>query len=207
MNRDIYLNRAKQFVEARKFTITEVLEMERILLGHYNSMPERAFNVSRATVEFSIAIFNALIAKYKARLEAAVATGQIQFERARAESEQMRSYVELYRGQVSAYEANLRRVIDTAKVKVEAYGIDVQANKVLNDGQIAVASLQQKVIEATVQQNIQISSVTIENAKAKLLACVEALRFRADSSKFAAEKFYSQLTAMESSISTLAVQT
>lgn len=206
-NRDIYVKRANQFVEARKFTITEVREMERILLQHYNSMQERAFNVSRATVEFSIAIFNALIAKYKARLDAAIATGQIQFERARAETEQMRGYVELYRGQVSAYEANLRRVLDTARVQVEAYGIDVQSNKVLNDGQVAVATLQAKVIEATVQQNIQISGVAIENAKSKLLATVEALKFRADSSKYAAEKFYALLTGIEGTINSLAAQT
>lgn len=205
-NRDIYLDRSKRFVDARKFNITEVREMEHILIGFYNAVQERALNVSKATVEFSIAIFNALVSKYKARLEAAIAAGQIQLYRSQAEVAQMNAQVEVFRGLVLAYEANLRRIIDPARVQVEAYGVDVQANKVLNDGQVAVAGLQQKVIESTVQQNIQIDQVAVENAKAKLLATVEALKFRVGASQYASEKFFALLTGLESTVNTLAVQ-
>lgn len=206
-NREIYIKRADQFIDARKFTITEVREMEQILIAFYNSVQERAYNVARSTVEFSIAIFNALIARYRARIEAAIGSANVQRYVLEAEANKARAYVDVFRGQIAAYEANLRRVIDTARVQVEAYGIDIQADRVLNDGQAALASLQQEVLKSTTQQNIQISQVAVENAKAKLLATVEGLKFRAGASQYASEKFFAQLTAMISTINTLAVQT
>lgn len=205
-NREIYIDRSKRFVENRRFTITEVREMEQILIAFHNSVQERAYNVARSTVEFSIAIFNALIGRYRARLEAAIGAANIQHYVLQAEAEKARAYVDIFRGKISAYEANLRRVLETAKIQVEAYGVDIQADRVLNDGQVAVATLQQEVLKATVQQNIQISNLAIENAKAKLLATVEALKFRAGASQYASNQFFAQLTAMVSTINTLAVQ-
>jgi hypothetical protein len=67
--------------------------------------------------------------------------------------------------------------------------------------------MKEKVIEATVQQDIQIDSVAVDNAKAKLFACIAALKFGASSGQFAADKCYAQLTAMESSINMLTAQT
>lgn len=205
-NREIYIKRADQFIDARKFTITEVREMEQILIAFYNAVQERALNVAKSTFEFSIALFNSLIARYRARIEAALGSANVQRYVLEAEAAKASAYVELFKGKIAAYEANLRRVIDTARVQVEAYGIDIQADRVLNDGQVAVASLQQEVLKSTVQQNIQISNVAVENAKAKLLATVEGLKFRAGASQYASEKFFSQLTAMVGTINTLAVQ-
>ncbi len=206
-NREIYIDRAKRFVENRRFTITEIREMEAILIAFYNAVQERAINVSKLTVQLAIEVYNTILARYKARLEGAIAASRVQFERGQLEAEQARAYFESFHWQIEAYIANLRKVIDVAKVQVEAYGIDIQADRVLNDGQVAVANLQQEVIKSTVQQNIQIDTVAIENAKAKLLASVEGLKFRFQASEYAAEKFYSYLTSLTSSINALAVQT
>ena len=206
-NREIYIDRAKRFVENRRFTITEIREMEAVLIAFYNAVQERAINVSKLTVQLAIEVYNTILARYKARLEAAIAQSHIQFERGQLESEQARAYFEAFHWQIEAYIANLRKVVDIARVQTEAYGIDIQADRVLNDGQVAVANLQQEVIKSTVQQNIQIDTVAIENAKAKLLASVEGLKFRMEATQYASEKFFAYLTALTTSINALAVQT
>jgi len=206
-NREIYIDRAKRFVENRRFTITEIREMEAILIAFYNAVQERAINVSKLTVQLAIEVYNTILARYKARLEGAIAQSRVQFERGQLESEQARAYFEAFHWQIEAYLASLRTTIDIANAQVAAYGIDIQADRVLNDGQIAVASLQQEVLKSTVQQNIQIDTVAIETAKAKLLASVEGLKFRMEASQFASEKFFAYLTSLTSSINALAVQT
>ena len=206
-NREIYIDRAKRFVDNRQFTIQQVREMEIITIGLYNSIQERALNAARLTVEMAIAVFNTILARYKARVEAAIAASRVQFELSQQQILQAQAYFEMFRAQIAAYTATVTATVEQAKVQVEAYGIDIQADRVLNDGQIAVANLQQEVIKSTVQQNIQIDAVAIENAKSKLLATVEALKFRLEASKFASEKFFGLITSIESSINALAVQT
>ena len=206
VSRDITLERSKLFVENRQFTIREVKELEQITIGFHNSVQERALNVAKATAEVAILVYNALIARYRARLEASKVTSDVQFQIAQAEAARAQSTVEGFRAQVAAYEARLRGLIEPMRLRVELYGMDIAANKNLTDGLIARVALQTKVIEATTQQNIQISNMTIEMAKAKLQATVQALLFKTEAVKFGSEKFFALLTAMQASINTLAVQ-
>ena len=206
-NREIYIDRAKRFVDNRQFTIVQVKEMENILIGFYNAVQERAINVSKLTVQMAIEIYNTILARFKARLEFANSNWDAQYKLNQIQVDQQRLYLESFRAQIEAYLAQLRTVTDVARVQVEAYGIDIQADRVLNDGQVAVASLQQEVLKSTVQQNIQIDMVAIETAKAKLLATSEALQFRLETSKFASEKFFAYLTTLVGSVQALGVQT
>ncbi len=206
VSRDIFTNSAARFVENRKFTIEQVKELEQILIGFHNSVQERALNVAKATAEVALAVYNALVLRYRTRLEAAKIASDVQRDKLQAEAERARAVVDIFRGQLSAYEANLRRAVDTARMQVDLYSADIAANRNLTDGLIARASLQQKVLEATVQQNIQISALAVENAKAKLLATVQGLQFQTEAVKFGAEKFFATLTAMYGSINSLSVQ-
>ena len=207
VSRDITLERGKLFVENRQFTIREVKELEQITIGFHNSVQERALNVAKATAEVAILVYNALIARYRVRLDASKVTSEVQAQIAQAEAARAQATVEGFRGQVAAYEARLRGLIEPMRLRVELYRADIDSSKMVNDGNIAKTALQQKVIEATVQQNIQISNMTIEMAKAKLQATVQALLFQTEAAKFGSEKFFALLTAMQASINTLAVQT
>lgn len=206
-SREIFINSATRFVENRRFTIEQVKGVEQILIGFHNSVQERALNAARAAAEFSIVVYNALLARYRARLEATKIASDVQLQRMQAEVARNQAALEMFRTRVVAYEASLRRAVETTRAQVDLYQADIAANRNLTDGLVARTTLQQRVIEATVQQNIQISNLAIENAKAKLLATVEAFKFRAGSTQFAAGNFYALVTAMMNTINTLAVQT
>ncbi len=207
VSREIFVNSAARFVENRKFTITEVREVERVAMAFYNSIQERAVNVSKATAELGIAVYNQLVARYKARLDAAKITGDVQYQLSQVKVEQAKAFLESFRTKILAYEADIRRQVEPLKLQVDLYGHDIAANKNTTDGLIARAGLQQEVIKATTQQNIQISTMTIENAKAKLMATAKGLEFKATAAQFGAKEFFATLTAMISSVNSLGVQT
>ena len=79
-NREIYIDRAKRFVDNRQFTIVQVKEMENILIGFYNAVQERAINVSKLTVQMAIEIYNTILARFKARLEFANSNWDAQYK-------------------------------------------------------------------------------------------------------------------------------
>ena len=332
-SREITLERSKLYVENRQFTIREAKELEQILLNFHNSVQERALNVSRLTVEFSISIFKALVERYNARLnsyraeaevfasrirgelakaeiyrtqveavnvgsqmqrtqvetylaqlkgiatsvdiyrvqmdaakvqadierakleayrsqvdaysaqvQAKVAefgmyrsqiegetakvqayeaqvrafTGQvgaakiksdIQLAKLQTETEQARVRLLTYQGQMEQYKADIERQVASGKLQVEYHTSLVSAARMLNDGALGQANLQQEVLKSTTQQNIQISEATINAARAKLEATIAALKFKTEGTHYASEKFYAILTALMGTINTLSVST
>jgi hypothetical protein len=206
-SRDITLDRSKRYVDARQFSIVQSRELEQILIGAHLSVQERALNTAKAAMEFSIAVYNTVVERFKARLQYATSVVDTEFKQSQAESERAKTFVANYQGQIAAYEANLRRLIEASRLQVELYRGDVEANRAYNEALNARANLQVKVLESTVQQNIQISNLAIENAKAKLLATVEGLKFRVEANKFTGANYFALLTAMTSTVNTLASQT
>jgi len=332
-SRDITLERSKLFVENRQFTIREVRDVEQMLINFHNAVQERALNVARLTVEFSVTIFKALVERYNARLsgyrtEAEVFASRIRAELAKAEiyrtqveavnvqsqlqrtqvetylaqlkgvevsvdifrvqmdaakvqaeierikleayrseveaytaqvqakvaefgmyrsqiegetakvqayeaqvraftgevgaakiksdiqlgrlqlqTEQARIRLLTYQGQLEQYKADVERQVQSGRLQVDYYNGLVSEAKMLNDGQLGRANLQQEVIKSTTQQNIQISEMTIADARAKLEATVAALKFRTEGTHYASEKFYAILTQLMGTINTLSVST
>ncbi len=205
LERDIYVDRASRSVENRRFILAQVKEIENVLIGFHQSVQERALNVARAAAEFAIAIYNTLVTRVRTRLEQAKIKGEVQVARFQAEAARAQALLGVFQGQISVYEANLRRQVEGARLGVELYRADTDGNKSFHDTLIAKTSLQQKVIEATRQQNLQVDNLTIENAKAKLLATIEALRLKAAGRRYATDKSFGLLTALVSTINSLAV--
>jgi len=206
-SRDITLERSKLYVDNRQFTIREIRDIEQITIGFHNSVQERALNVARAVVEVGIAVYNAKVAEFSARLRAAEVKSAVALQNMQIQLEQARLRTEVYRAQVMRYEADTRRQIEGARIPVEIYRGGIDRARVVNDALVARASLTQKVIEATRQQNIQIDAMTVENAKARIQGVTNSLAFKTRAVEFAAEKFFAQLTALQSAIATLDVRT
>lgn len=330
-SRDITLQRNKLFVENRQFTIEQVKGLEQILIGFHNSVQERALNVARLTVEMSIAVFEALVKRYVARLDAykseatafaerirgelakaeiyrtqieaknvqvsmqrqlvetylaqlkgiefSVDIYKVQMEAARVRAEIERTKLEAYRysvdaytaqvqakvaefgayraqiegetakvtafdsqvrayggqvaaaktkadiqlgklqseteqarvqlagyqGQIEGYKANVQRLLDTGRLVVDRYRSDVDASRSFNDVMIAKAGLQEKALEAATTQNIEISKMTIENARVRLLGVIESLKFKTEAAKFGSHEYFAVLSALSSSVNTLSV--
>lgn len=332
-SRDITLERSKLFVENRQFTIKEVKDVETVLIGFHNSVQERALNVARYTVELGIAVFDALVKRYSARLESYKAQATVFAERIRAElvkaeiyktqveavgvsaqiqrqqvevylaqlkgiqisvdiyrvkmeaaailagiertkleafraqidayvaqvqakaaefgmfraqiegetakvaafeaqvrafngqvtaaklksdvqlgklqseTEQARAKLLGYQGEIEQYKADVERQVASGKLQVDYYTAIVGEARMLQDGRIEKSRQQQEAIKATVQQNIQISQMTIENAKARILGVVESIRFKTKAAEFGSEKFFAQLTAIINAVNSLSVET
>jgi hypothetical protein len=206
-SRDITLERSKLFVDNRQFTIREVRDIEQVLIGFHNSVQERAYNVSRASVELGIALYNTLLARFRLRLDAAKIKSDVQSQTLQLLVEQARTRFDGFRAQIAAYEADVRRQIESAKLPIEFFRANIDNARVLNDGRISQATLQQKVLESTTQQNIQISAMTIENAKARIQGVTNSLHFKTKAAEFAAAQFVAQLASLESVVNTLSVQT
>lgn len=206
-SRDITLNRSKLYVENRQFTIAQVRELEVVTIGLYNSVQDRAVNVAKLTVDLAIALYNTQLARFKLRLESAKISADVQVASIQAIVEQNKANLDGFRSQVVGYEAYVRTLIASGQLQVEYYKGTVDNARVINDALIARTNLQAKVLESTVQQNIEISRMTIENARAKLLAAVEAAKLYADSIKFGAQQFFGELTALASTVNTLSVST
>jgi len=205
-SRNITLDRTKLFVENRQFTIKEVRELETVLRNYWNALQERTLNVAKYTAEFGIVIYNTLLARYKLRLEAADIGSRVNYQVAQVDVERARAAYEIFRSEIAGYEATLRSVIEPARLQVDVYQADAAVARVANDATIARASLQQEAIKSTTQQNIQISTMTIENARARINGTIAELEFRTKAAQFGATNFFAQLQALLSTINVLTVE-
>lgn len=117
-NRDIALKRSELYVQNRQFTIQQAKELENILIGYQNSVMERALNAQRVTMEVAIQVYNALVARYNARLDAYKTEAQVFVERIRAAL----TRVEIYRAQIDGARLN----VEAQRAAVEAYNAQLQ---------------------------------------------------------------------------------
>ena len=206
-SRDITLERSKLYVDNRKFTITETRELETMLIAAYNALQDRAVNVAKLTVQLAIEVYNTQLARFRLRLDAAKISADVQVAVLQAQVASAQANIEGFKGQIMGYDAYVRTLIASGQLQVDYYKGTIDNARVINDGLAARAVLQAKVLEATVQQNIQISNMTIAMASAKLEAAVQAIRLHADAVKFGAHNFYGELTALLSTVNTLSVST
>ncbi|MBT9176364.1 MAG: hypothetical protein DDT20_00677 [Firmicutes bacterium] len=331
-SREVALKRADLYVENRRFVLEQSKELENILLGFHNSRMERALNVAKATLEASLTIYDALVKRYAARLDAykaeaatfserirgelakaeiyrtqiaavgeqvAMNRGLVDIYRAQldgvtasvniyrtqmdaanvragiernkldayralvdgyvaqvqaksaefglyraridgetakvnifetqvrafteqvnaaktrsdiqlgvltAESEQARIKLANFQGRLGAYEAEVRRQLDTNRLRVETYRTDVEATKAYNEAVIAKNKLQTELVTQTTTQNTEISRVAIANAHTQMLAVVEGLKFRMGAQQYGADKNYALITSLVNAMSTLVSQ-
>lgn len=139
-NRDIALRRSELYVDNRKFTIQQAKELENILIGYQNSVMERALNAAKVTLEASLKIYDALVARYNARLEAYKTEASVFETRIRAALTQ----VEIYKAQIDG----ARLSVEMQRVAVEAYNAQLKGIETI------VSIYRTRMEAAQVQANI-----------------------------------------------------
>ena len=195
-------------------------EIERIKLEAYRSQVDTytaqvqakvaEFGMYRSQIEGETAkvqAFEAQVRAFVGQVGAAEIKSKVQLGKLQQETEQARVKLLSYQGQLEQYKADVERQVQSGKLQVELYSAIVGADKMVNDGLLGRANLQQEVLKSTTQQNIQISEMTIADARAKLEAAVAALKFRTEGTHYASEKFFALLTALMSTVNTLSVST
>lgn len=179
ISRDIAVKRADMFVENRKFTIIQSKELENILLNYHNSVMERALNVAKVTLDFSIQIFNASIARYNARVDSYKAAAQVfesqiraaltQVEIYKATMEGKRLELDAQRVQVDIYNAQLagiNAVVNIYRTRMEAANIQAQVERTRLEAFRALIDAYGQQVQAKVSEfNMYRSQIEGEVAK------------------------------------------
>jgi len=202
LSRDIYIKRADQFVENRKFIFTMAKDVENILIGYHNSLMERTLNASKATLEAAISIFEVQVKRYNARLdayktEAAVFESRVraalaqveiyrtQMEGSKLELEAQRAAVEVYRAQLSGIES----IIQIYRTQMDAANIRAGIERTRMDAFRALIDAYQAQVQSKVAEfNMFESQIKGEIAKSQAyeaevrgyVATVEGSKVKAD---------------------------
>jgi len=154
VNREVMVNRAKLFRDARQAAMTTGIAVEAERLRYQGFRLERALNAQRFTAEFTINVFDAQVRKYNTRLQAyntfiqgyasqiQAELGKVEIYRTEVQAavEQQRAKqieVELYNAivnsstvRVSLFESQVRAAglkVDLERAKMEAFRSEVQA--------------------------------------------------------------------------------
>lgn len=154
LQRETMIKIADIEIENLRFSVTQGMAAEQVLVSIFDNAAKRAFEVAKFTVESLLAvyntkvnIFNALMQGYQTKAQvyktivdgqlAALESHRIELEGAKVSSEINQQRVQTHTAQVQAvmayievYKAQLQGVqsrVDVAKTTMEAYRTDVQA--------------------------------------------------------------------------------
>ena len=202
ISREIAIKRADMFVENRKFTITQVKELESILMNYWNSVQERGLNAAKATLDAAIRIYETQLQRFNARLEGYKADAQVFEARLRAVATQTEIYrtqiqaaqvtADVQRIQVEVYNAQLRGVdltvqifrtqMEAANIAAQIQRLKIEAFRALIDAytaQVQAEVAKQQAYEARIRG--ELAKAQIYEAQARgYAATVEGLKVRAD---------------------------
>jgi hypothetical protein len=153
-SRDIAVKQAELALTNQHFTIQQGIVLEGQLMGYASQMAQRSLEAQKAVIEMAVAIFNAEVAKYGAKLDgykaqavvyesrirASLATAELykaQIEGAKLVSEQNLVLVELYKAQLSGIDSLIKLYVaemeagkvqaETDRTKIEAFKAQVEA--------------------------------------------------------------------------------
>ena len=168
------------------------------------------FGMFRAQIEgetAKVATFEAQVRAFNGQVSAAKIKSDVQLGKLQLETEQARAKLAQYQGEIEQFKADIQRQVDSGKLQIESFRAFYDGARVVQDGFIEKSRQQQEAIKATSQQNIQVSQMTIENAKARIMGVVETLKFRTEAAKFGSAQFFAQLTAIINAVNSLSVET
>lgn len=182
------LARSTSKLDDRKTAISQSLDYEDVEMQLANAVAVRALGASKAEALFLISIYNARVARHNAIIKRFAALADVFSEQIRAET----AKVQLFRGMIDAerekvnfnkttiklYEAQVEAVQEAVK----AYTVDVEAAKVVAEGEKLKLDVFKAEVEAIVAQ-VRAKEYEAEGYKAKVKgekAKVEAYAAQAD---------------------------
>ncbi len=146
LDRDITVEQARLAREQSQFIVQQSIALEQMLITNANAMQDRAFQAARATAEFGIAVYEAYLSGWRAKLEKYRADGEIfkvrlegelarlekfkvQMEGAKIEADIQQRYVELYKAQLQGVQILTeiyKTEVDSARVKSEMQKLKIE---------------------------------------------------------------------------------
>lgn len=139
LNREIIIAQADLEQKNRQFAATSAIQTEGALLQHHNGMATRAYEAARYTVESAVALYQLIITRYSAQVQAYNSQAQVfrtlvdaalaKLEVYRAQLDGQRLIGELNRIESDVYTSRLQGVLAI----IETYKQKVEAAKVISD--------------------------------------------------------------------------
>lgn len=194
-NRDIALKRADMYVENRKFTITEVRQVENMLITLFSTVQERALNAAKYVAEFSKHAYDALVARYQARVAGAQAASQAYEVQLRAGLASLEAYKVQMEGAQLTVEVQ-KLVADVYRVQLDGVMAFISIYKAQMEGAHIAAEIENLKLTAF-RSSVEAYSAQV-SAKSAEFGMYKA-RLEGEMSKV--EVFKAQVTAFEGQVS------
>ena len=142
LDRDIMVEQARLAQTNTHFIVEQSLNMEQMLMNHFNQVAQRAFDVARIEAEIGVAIYNAKVNAYAAMMEGYKADAEVfkvklqaalsELEVYRIKMEGVKIATEVQKLYVDLYEAQLRGVlaiVEIYKAEMQGAGIHAEVEK------------------------------------------------------------------------------
>jgi len=127
LNSEIAIEQAKLAQNNTQFAVTSSIQLEGQLMTVANQMRQRAFEAAKAVIDYTIAVFEARVAYYKAVLDAFKVRAEVDIARTNAIVEKFKGGVEAMKAKVEKYKAVLEGLITQADIssKTQALKVDL----------------------------------------------------------------------------------
>ncbi|MBT9151316.1 MAG: hypothetical protein DDT40_01507 [candidate division WS2 bacterium] len=149
-SRDIAIEQARLAQNNTQFTITNSITLEGIMIQHHNNIYNRALAAVKAIVDAEVAVLNAMVLRYNARLEAYKTKALTFTELEKAKISYYSARISKYKTEVEAHIARIAGLTDIYRADTSAYSARVNESTQL--GQLRIE--QQKMMGDFVKQNI-----------------------------------------------------
>lgn len=161
INRDIALERAKMYVDNRRFVIEKLLAHEQMNIALYNAAQARIIEAGKVRVEMAIALFDAGVKMFKYMQDAIIS----QIEAPIKINEQL---TRVYATEVQAYAAFVNALTATAQVDIENSKLFLERDKAQYQGQVEGMRFKLQQLVATIEKNRDIHKFGVDYYKTAL---------------------------------------
>lgn len=175
-------------------------------LGLLQSQVE-SVKAQASVAQAQASVYESQVRAFAAQVSAAKNEIDAKLGETQANAEAARIQLAVHQGNVAAFEAGVRANIGVGQVNIEGTRVAGENARLTNSTQVALADLSGKNVQAAWRHNIDSLNAVIESDKNELLARIESLKARIAGTEFASTKYFALLTALTSTINTLAVQT
>jgi hypothetical protein len=170
VNREITLKRADLYWEGKKFAFTSATQLEQLLMNLHNAKWERILNAVKIQMDIAIALFNAQIARYNAKVqkykieadifETLIRAEALKIDLYKAMMEGTKLQGDVQRNQIALYQGQLEGV----KTRIDVYKAEIDAE--VSKAKFYEVELEGARVETEVQKNqIGLYSARLEGQK------------------------------------------
>ncbi len=158
-SRDIAYEEAKLSLEDKQFSIRMMVEAAGIIMQHADAVKNRALTAARSVVEFGIAAYNAMIARFNAQLQAYRIQADIDIQNSELQDSIEDRRLRAFLGNIEVIKTNYELVFEKLRTLVAVYGADISkfsAVAGLKEAQGRIQVSQQELVLKDLETNKEI---------------------------------------------------